>query len=88
MDVSNNFLDGSETVKQFGKFRPKSCSNYSRMVLTGYFSINRGVRQGDPLSPYLFILALEPLLAVIRENKQIHGIHAGNTDTQTQCICR
>ena len=47
---------------------------------TGYFSINRGVRQGDPLSPYLFILALEPLLTVIRENEQIHGIHAGNTE--------
>ena len=44
---------------------------------TGYFKLNRGVRQGDPLSPYLFIICLETLAIQIRENQEINGIKIG-----------
>lgn len=50
---------------------------------TRYFKQTRGVRQGDPISSYLFILALELLLIKIRKNGNIKGIKINGFEIKT-----
>ena len=42
--------------------------------LTAPMPFRRGLRQGCSLSAVLYILMLEPLLNLIRESDQIHGL--------------
>ena len=43
-------------------------------VLSESLELGRGVRQGDGLSPMMYVLTLEPLLNFIRSNTQITGM--------------
>ena len=56
----------------------------SKILQNGNFSKNitleRGCRQGDPVSPYLFVLAAELLAEAVRSNKEIQGIKLYNQE--------
>ena len=47
---------------------------------SNFFKLSRGVRQGCPLSPYLFILSAEILADAIRKKQRIKGIEINGID--------
>ena len=50
-----------------------------------FFPVKRGVRQGCPLSPYLFIICMELLTYQIRINKNIKGMTIAGYKLKNTC---
>ena len=66
----NKFVSWIETLIS----KQESCA-ISGGNTTHYFHLERGARQGDLISAYIFILALEVLSFLVRNNKDIKGLN-------------
>jgi exonuclease III len=57
-------------------YQGAEASVINNSLTTPYFPVTRSCRQGDPIAPYLFILAVDPLLRKITNDAEVFGVRA------------
>ena len=75
MKVLDYFNFGNSIKSWVGLFQKGSeTCIFQNGFMSNFYGLRRGCRQGDPISPYLFILYAEILGKMVRKNKEIKGI--------------
>ena len=93
--ISREYMLKSLEVFNFGEIFSKwlniifsktvSCISYCGWQ-SGWFNVLRGIWQGCPLSPLIFITAIEILAAEIRQTKNITGIKIPSTGVEIKIM--
>ena len=87
--VSWSFLEKALVFFNFGEdilrwfkilYTNATATTFVNGQYSTHFRIERGVRQGDPLSPYLYLIGAEILSIMLRRNKEIKGIKINNRE--------
>ena len=87
--ISWNFLNNCLEFFNFGNDIRKWIKVFNQNIkgtiiqcghFSEFFEIKRGCRQGDPISPYLFIICAEILSVLMKKDMNIKGITVENTE--------
>ena len=79
LKVLQKFSFGKDFIRWIGIIlkNQESCV-INGSTTTNYFKLERGARQGDPISAYLFILVLEIVFLMIKNNDGVKGLELFN----------
>ena len=76
------FFNSGESIIKWVSVSYKNISSavIQSGFLSEFFPVQRGCRQGNPLSPYIFLLCAEILALMLKSNEDIQGIKIGGEE--------
>ena len=82
IDKTLDYLNFGPSFKKWIKLFQKGSESciLQNGYMSDYFTLQRGCRQGDPISPYIFILCVEVLGKMIKNDKEVRGIRINETE--------